>query len=194
LPVTPSTLLATNAVSTNKEKRLAELKMKDTLTNAEMDELIQLSPSGTFKSGPNLLTIGVIDVDNFFRKLTEGAEISNKAFEQGFYIETISLRLQHIEIYLRMFYVVKNKNGKLIDGNTDKRTFCNFLSDCEQLDFRKDLLIELRDFNSCRIKAIHKYLLGEVSYDALQDVCLITKGLDAKVREYVLKDIRIVML
>ena len=49
----------------NKEKRLAELKMKDTLTDAEMEELIQLSPSGTFKSGQNLLIIGVIDVDNF---------------------------------------------------------------------------------------------------------------------------------
>ena len=59
------TLPATKAVSKNKEKRLAELKMKDTLTDAEMEELIQLSPSGTFKSGSNLFTIGVIDVDNF---------------------------------------------------------------------------------------------------------------------------------
>ena len=58
--------------------------MKDTLTDAEMEELIQLSPSGTFKSGPNLFTIGVIDVDNFFRKLTEGAEISNKHSSKDF--------------------------------------------------------------------------------------------------------------
>jgi hypothetical protein len=175
----------------NKEKRLAELKNKEVLTDAEINELMVLSPSGTFKSGPNLLTIGIKNLTSFVDNLNVGGEISRKAFEQGFYIETISLRLQHIEIYLRMYFVVKNRKGKIIDADSDKRTFGNFINDCKTLNFDETLIGELVEFNNFRIKAIHKYLLGEIAYSDLKDVCIRTKGLDARVREYVFKEIGI---
>jgi hypothetical protein len=172
-----------------KEERLAELKSKETLTNAEMDELTQLSPAGTFKSLPNVLTIGVKNVDGFFANLIEGAEISQKAFENGSYIETISLRLQHIELYLRMYVVFKNKKGKILDAETDKRTFGNYVNDCEQLGFDSSLILELKDFNNYRVKAIHKYILGEIRYSDLKDVCVQTHGLDARIRQYVIDEV-----
>ena len=175
----------------NNEKRLAELNKKEVLTDAEINELMALSPSGTFKSGPNLLTIGIKNLTSFVDNLNVGGEISRKAFEQGFYIETISLRLQHIEIYLRMYFVVKNRKGKIIDADSDKRTFGNFINDCKTLNFDKTLIEELVEFNNFRIKAIHKYLLGEIAYSDLKDVCIRTKGLDARVREYVFNEIGI---
>jgi hypothetical protein len=176
-------------MSIDKTNRLKELNELETLTDSEMNEITQLSPRGYFKRAPNLLTIGVKNVPGFVENLNIGGQKSIQAFEQGFYIETISLRLQHIEIYLRMFYVFKNRNGKLIDSDTDKRTFGNFINDCKTLDFDEDLLNELKEFNEYRIKAIHKYILGEISYDDLKIVCDDTKGLDARVREYVFTEI-----
>ncbi len=44
------------------EQRLAELKQLETLSDAEMKELISLQPSGTLRSLPNLLNIGVVDL------------------------------------------------------------------------------------------------------------------------------------
>jgi hypothetical protein len=177
----------------NKEQRLAELQNLEVLTDAEINELIALSPSGSFKSGPNLLTIGIKNLTSFVENLNVGGEMSRKAFDQGFYIETISLRLQHIEIYLRMYFVVKNKKGKLIDADSDKRTFGNFINDCKNLEFDTTLIDELEEFNNFRIKAIHKYVLGEILYDELKDVCIRTKGLDTRVREYVFNEIGMVI-
>jgi hypothetical protein len=128
-----------------------------------MNELVHLSQPGTFKSGPNLLTIGVVDVDVFLKNLIEGGEISNRTFEQCFYIETISLRLQHIEIYLRMFYVFKDKEGKLIDGNADKRTFGSLISDCERLKNHFTTLFWLHILNFR-----HSYSLQDQSGSSLR--------------------------
>jgi hypothetical protein len=47
----------------NNEDRLKELRAKETLTDEEMNELIRLSPPSSFKTGPNLKTMGVVDVD-----------------------------------------------------------------------------------------------------------------------------------
>jgi hypothetical protein len=170
------------------KERLSELRKKTVLTDTEMNELMQLSPIGEFKSGPNLFTLGIKNIDVFIENLNEGAIISQQAFDQGFYIETISLRLQHIELYLRMYVVIKNKKGKIIDAETDKRTFGNYINECEMLGFDKNLIAEMKYFNDYRIKAIHKYLLGEIRYIDLKEVCLQTKGLDAKIREYVFKE------
>ena len=86
------------------EQRLKELRGKKTLTDSEKQELIQLSPSGTFKSGPNLLTIGVTDFDKAFKNFKEGPERSRHALKNGCYLEVISLRLQHAEFWMRLFY------------------------------------------------------------------------------------------
>jgi hypothetical protein len=168
-----------------KEKRLSELQGNEIITDAEMNELMDLSPNGEIKNGPNLFTLGIKNLEIFIENLNEGSIISEQAFEQGFYIETISLRLQHIELYLRMFVVVKNKKGKIIDSETDKRTFGNFINECDTLGFDKTLIAEMKDFNEYRIIAIHKYLLGEIRHSDLKEVCIRTKGLDARIREYV---------
>jgi hypothetical protein len=164
--------------------RLDELRGKETLTNEEMKELIKLSQTGAFKKGPNMLTMGVTDVRRAFENFKEGPARTRHALENGCYLEVISLRLQHSEFWLRMFWVNKNKDRKIFDPD-DKRTFGKIIQDCYDLGFRSDLIDRLRQFNQHRINAIHKYLLGFTDYDELQQVCETSKGLDGEVGEYV---------
>ena len=173
------------------KSRLEELKEKETLTDDEMAELIRLSPTGTFKTGPNLITMGVVNIGTAFDNLKEGPSRTKHALEQGCYLEVISLRLQHAELWLRMFLVVKNKCGQIFEPN-DKRTFGVIINDCSNLGFRPDLITRLREFNQHRINAIHKYLLGVTNYDELKDVCSKTAGLEGEVGEYVRNEVGIV--
>src|SRR3972149_1552452 len=174
------------------EDRLKELRAKETLTDEEMNELIRLSPPNPFKTGPNLKTMGVVDVDQAFENYKEGAERSKHAFENGCYLEVISLRLQHIEFWLRMFWVARNKKGKIFDPN-DKRTFGVIISDCANLGFRPDLVVQMKEFNEHRKNAIHKYLLGATNYDELKKVCEANTGLDREVWEYVQNEVGLVI-
>lgn len=166
------------------EQRLKELGRKEKLTDAEMQELTRLSPPTTFKSGPNLLKIGVTDIKKAFQNYKEGKDRSRHALQNGCYLEVISLRIQHAEFWLRIFYVVKNKRGKIFDPN-DKRTFGVIINDCKQLGFSHDLIKRLKDFNHHRVNAIHKYLLGKTDYEKLREVCTFTTGLDGEVGKYV---------
>lgn len=172
------------------EQRLEELRAKETLTDVEMQELIRLSPPTTFKSGPNLLSIGVTDLEKAFENFKEGPKRSHHALQNGCYLEVISLRLQHAEFWLRIFYVAKNKKGKIFEPD-DKRMFGNIINGCKQLGFSSDLTKQLKDFNHHRINAIHKYLLGETDYDELRKVCDDSNGLDGEVGKYVRDEIGI---
>lgn len=172
----------------SQDKRLDELKKKDTLTDAEMQELIKLSPSGTFKSGPNVKKLGVVDIEKAFQNFEEGPDRAMHAMKNGCYMEVISLRLQHAEFWLRMFWVVKNSSGKIFDPN-DRRMFGGIIEDCAKLGFRQDLVARLKKFNRDRINAIHKYLLGATDYGELQKVCDDSTGLDGEVGEYVRREV-----
>ena len=177
----------------NDKKRLEELRKKDTLTDSEMQELIQLSPPGTFKKLPvNMQALGIINLEQAWENFKEGPARSKHALENSCYLEVISLRLQHAEFWLRMFWVVKNKKGKIFDQK-DKSTFGMIINDCEKLGFRPDLIKRLREFNEHRVEAIHKYLLGATSYSKLREVCETSTGLDGEVGEYVRNEIGVPM-
>ena len=175
------------------ENRLEELKAKDILTDEEMSELIRLSRPRSFKSGPNLKAMGIIDVNRAFENYKEGSARSRYALENGCYLEVISLRIQHIELWLRMFWVARNKKGKIFDPN-DKRTFGVIINDCANLNFKLDLIVRLKVFNEHRINAIHKYLLGATDYNELKKVCEENTGLDIEVVEYVRDEIGIIIM
>lgn len=165
-------------------KCLKELQSKETLTDSEMNELISLSSPNTFKSLPNMYSLGVVDVERAFNNFKEGPERAKNALSNKCYLEVISLRLQHAEFWLRMFWVAKNKKGKIYEPE-DKRTFGVIINDCKQLGFKTDLIQRLLEFNEHRINAIHKYLLGATEYDELRDLCEKSYGLDGEVGEYV---------
>ena len=74
-----------------------------------MQELIKLSPSGTFKSLPDMKKLGVVDIGKAFQNFEEGPDRAMHAMKNGCYMEVISLRLQHAEFWLRMFWVAKKR-------------------------------------------------------------------------------------
>jgi hypothetical protein len=164
--------------------RLEYLRTLETLTDAEMNELIALSPSGIFKDGGNFADLGVVDVGRAFANLKEGAARSKHAYAHGCYIEVLSLRLQHTDLWLRMFWVWKNKKGKIFEAE-DKRTFGVLIHECESLGFDKAMVVRMRDFNDSRVDAIHKYLLGVTDYLAIKLACDSHLGLDKDVGDYV---------
>jgi hypothetical protein len=174
------------------ERRLTELQGKERLNDAEMNELILLSPAGTFKSLPNALDIGIVDLEKSWTNYIEGASRSQHAYASGCYIEVISLRLQHLDYWLRNYWVSRNKKGKIFDPD-DKRTFGAILSDCEKLGFEKSLVDRMKLFNASRVDAIHKYLLGAIHYDELKVACDEHKGLDAEVAKYVRDQVGVVI-
>jgi hypothetical protein len=166
------------------DTRLAELREKDTLTNDEMEELVRLSPPGTFHTLPNLLTLGVVDLAQFTANMREGPDRSRVALAHGCYLEVLSLRLQHMDFWLRAFWVAKNPRRKVFEAD-DKRTFGTLITDCERLGVEPGLVARMRQFNADRVDGIHKYLLGVTSYEALKETCLASQGLDGEVRAYV---------
>lgn len=171
-----------------KEKRLAELSQLETLTDAEMQELMRLRPPQTFKTLPNLMTLGVVDLNQAFLNYKEGASRSKHAYDVGCFIEVISLRFQHIDFWLRSFWVARNRKGKIFEA-TDKRTFGVLVADCEKLGFEPSLVHRMRSFNVSRVDSIHKYLLGAIRYDDLKPICDAHKGLDSDVGSYVREQI-----
>lgn len=165
--------------------RLKELKEKETLTDAEFREMITLSPKGSFKSLPNAHKIGIFNVTDFVENFKLSQVQARMAFEQGFFIETISLIIQRIEIYLRMF-VVEEITDIIEISPDDKRTFGKFIEECKKKSaFDENLLIKISNFNHARIDAVHKYILGKTKYENLRNVCIEAKSLDSEVMKYV---------
>ncbi len=174
----------------NKEKRLAELNQLETLSDAEMQEFVRLRPPETFKTLPDLSTLGVVDLNQAFLSYKAGASRSKHAYayDVGCFIEVISLRLQHIDFWLRSFWVARNQRGQIFDAK-DKRTFGVLVADCEKLGFDSALVQRMRSFNTSRVDSIHKYLLGAIRYDDLKPICDAHKGLDTDVGSYVREQI-----
>ena len=153
----------------NANARLVELEAKDSLTDAEMQELIMLKP-GKIVELPGLQTIGVSDLNQAMANLVEIANRSKHALQHNCYIVVISLRLQHIEVFLRIYWVAQNRYGKIYTTG-DKRTFGQVIEDCASVGMRKELVTALKEFNRHRINVIHKYLLGATNYEQLRAVC-----------------------
>lgn len=169
---------------TESEKlRRAELDKLKTLTDAEMQELISLSPPDRFKKLPNAFTLGIVNLEQAIANLNDGAARSKHAYQNGCFIEVISLQLQYLDYWLRVFWVARNQKGKIFEPD-DKRSFGALLTDCERLGFDPGLVKRMREFNAARVDSIHKYLLGSIRYEQLKVVCDDYKGLTKEVQTY----------
>jgi len=157
------------------------------LTHEQMNELIKQG-NGSFKKLPNVLKIGVIDVQRSANNLMGSVLKARSAYINGFYIEAISLVLQHIDFHLRMYWVIKNKKGKVFD-ETDKVFFGQLINNCKDVGFNNVLADKIKDFNTNRVKAIHKFALGEIEYNDLKQVCDTHRNLEVEVFNYVRDEI-----
>jgi hypothetical protein len=148
-----------------------------------MGELVDLAGPDEFVLMPGLFELGVEDLGRALENLQELDLRVVKAVQAGCYLEAISLRLQYIELSLRSFWLIKNRQGKLLDPE-DKRTFGQFIEDCARLGFDADLVKELQIFNKHRINAIHRYLLGAVGYEVFESVWNESATLPKRVLQY----------
>ena len=108
---------------------------------------------------------------------------AERAYELGCYIEAMSLRLQQMELWLRIFQLAKNGGGKLFAAD-DKRTFGQIIADCERIGFDAELVRLMRAFNLHRTRAIHKFILGATDYEHLRVICARYSALPAQVGEF----------
>lgn len=157
------------------------------LTTADVNREISNAPAGTMLALPDMTRIGITDVPRAVQNYLEGAERSKHALSQGCFIEVINLRVQHSELWLRLLLVHSRGSGFVIPAG-DKRTFGQVIEDCKSL-LPIDLYERLRLFNTVRIEAVHKYLLGATDYGALSQACTDFQGLDRKIYNFVVKTV-----
>lgn len=149
--------------------------------NKEIANTVSSTPPGTYK-----LYLGTdTGVDNNIKTHLENmAEIGkriNHAIEVNCHIEVISLRIQIIDFWLRVFFV----NRASYDEQRGKE-FGKLLKQCNRLGLDNELFQELQEFNKLRIKAIHGYVVGATYYEELIKVSYSSKMLATKVVTFVL--------
>lgn len=128
---------------------------------------------------------GVEDnLKGFFVNLTEIIERIKYAVSCKFYIEAISLELQYIDYWLRIYYINKNKST-----NLRKKEFGKLLKQCQEVGLDETLYKELSEYNNIRVKAIHGFMIGSIKYNELEKFFeKSTKFLAPKVEKYVLEN------
>lgn len=136
---------------------------------------------------PNAKNIGIIDVNKSIENLSIIVERAKKAFENQFYIEFISLKIQYLEYYLKIYWVTKNPDNKILDETTIKH-FGTLINECEIYGFEPVLINKIKDFNSARVKAIHKFLMGATSEAELRIVCEKYLKLGTELYKYVIDE------
>ena len=99
---------------------------------------------------------------------------------QNCLIEVISLRIQYMDVWLRIYF------ENTPHSSAREREFGRLLRQCFEIGLAKTLYDRLVQFNKDRVKAIHGYLLGLIAYDGLRDVVAESDGLAEELTEFVL--------
>jgi hypothetical protein len=111
------------------------------------------------------------------------AELTNRVRHARFsncLIEVVSLRLQYMDIWLRVYF----ENTPHTEAR--QQEFGRLLKQCLQKGLDKSLYDRIQRFNKDRVKAIHGYLLGIMKYDELSVVVAQSDGLSEVLAEFVL--------
>ncbi len=146
--------------------------------NIEQFEILLLPKSGN---------IGIINAQKAIANLSILVDRAKSALENEYFIEFISLKIQYIEFFLKIFWVTKNPSNAVLDEN-DRKYFGTIIYDCEVFGFDKNIISNIKDFNDSRIKAIHKYLMGGTTEEELKIISLTHSKLGNEIYEYVIKE------
>ncbi|SRR6266436_811737 len=131
-------------------------------------------------SSLSALALQIVNGEQAISNVAELIARAERAYELGCYIEAMSLRLQQMELWLRIFQLAKNEGGSLF-ASDDKRTFGQIIADCERIGFDTDLVRLMRAFNLHRTRAVHKFILGATDYEHLRVICARYSSLPAQV-------------
>jgi len=154
-----------------------------------LQEMLDLAPEdATFLALPNAADLGVNDIEGFLANSYDIHDRHRHALDSDCFIEAIAIRVQHIELWLRMYWVRENSGGGVYSPQ-DKRTFGVIINECAAIGLPQDLEKDLRAFNDVRIDAVHKYLLGDTDYQQLKAAAVAFEQLDSRTVDFVMSKI-----
>jgi len=136
-------------------------------TDIELFSRVENSPIGTFKL---FLAEGVGTEENIAQHLNNIDVVSEKilnAVNNKCFIELISLRLQVLDFWLRIYFYN-------IPENTEprEREFGRLIKQCFRLGLEKNIYDKLVTFNKHRVDAIHGFMIGTISYEKIEEVAI----------------------
>jgi hypothetical protein len=146
-----------------------------------------LSDEHEFIILPNAKNIGIIDFAKSLENLSIIVERAKSALANNFYIEFISLKIQYLEYFLKIYWVSKNPDNEILDENNHK-FFGTLIKECKDYGFDTVLIDKIGSFNYERVKAIHKFLMGGTTESELKLVCEQNSKLGNELYNYVLDE------
>ena len=136
---------------------------------------------------PNAKNIGIIDFNKSLENLSIIVERAKSALKNKFFIEFISLKIQYLEYFLKIYWVSKNPDNEILDEN-NRKFFGTLINECKDYGFDPVLIDKLNEFNTERVKAIHKFLMGGTTESELEIVCEKNSKLGNELYNYVLDE------
>lgn len=109
---------------------------------------------------------------------------AERAFHLGCYIETMSLFIQHMELWLRIYRAAK-LGLRTVYGPNDKMTFGRLVEECAKLDFDVELIKLLRNFNLYRNRVVHAFVVGHTDYEFMRVISARYSPLPPRIGEFV---------
>jgi hypothetical protein len=146
-----------------------------------------LNDNHEFINLPNAKKIGVLDFYKSLENLSIIIQKAKSALEQDFFIEFISLKIQFLEFYLKIYWVSKNPNNEILDENS-RKFFGTLIQECKDYGFEISLIEKISAFNKERVKSIHKFLMGGITESELKSFCIKNSKLGNELYNYVLDE------
>lgn len=138
----------------------------------------------------NVKNVGVRNIENFVKNFKEINRRIEYSRSSGFYIESISLQLQLIDLWLRE--LIKEKTGKQFSSE-DKYKFGYIIIKSQPL-LPPLLYKKISEFNEIRKNAIHNFIYGSTNYKEIESVSNRYNSLDTEVFRFIVKEIEIIQL
>ncbi len=139
--------------------------MEETVTTDTIFDDAKRQGRSVYKVAP-IPELGIRNTGEFFERMGTLGERAVKAFNNGCYIEYLSLMLLHIEVWLRI-YLWGRRSYSGLDIYKDRLSFGELMRRCSDAGMHKDILDELWFLNDWRIDYIHNYLKKSFDYSAL---------------------------
>jgi len=110
--------------------------------------------------------LGVQNPGEFFERMDTLRERAVRAFENGCYIEYLSLILLHIEVWLRIYLLGRGAYSRL-DIYKDRLFFGKLIHRCADAGMDQSIIDELQFLNTWRVDYIHGYLKKSFDYSTI---------------------------
>ncbi|MBK9391887.1 MAG: hypothetical protein IPN68_17465 [Bacteroidetes bacterium] len=128
---------------------------------------VENSPVGTWKMYP-ATGVGVEEnISQHWQNIIELRGRVKHSLATHCFIEALSIRLQIIDYWLRLFF-----SNRATPGQKREREFGRLLKQVFDLGLSKELYEDLLEFNKHRINAIHGYVVGTTSYMIIKKVAI----------------------